>query len=534
MYEEEPGELLLNSVNQERKLCGILAKLPSSRNVLTKQYLIGKGREDISWRDAVQLDWVSVEDGSHILTVGIGPLICIFSPVAEDTAQHNIAVMKERDQTNMKRRKLVRKSSTISQMPLKKLIRWICLRTVQLESADGLPPLPRTLSWVRHGIMVVCIDSEMRVYSQWDLTGSKEDISDSSARKPAILNSASRTTASAEGEDEKSTSGALSQNVKDMRRITSVPILHVSPSVSALDLLRKGFKDAGGNAPGVKKKKPSSTSAAKKLDLKEMFGKEMAEQFGDSVLNLITNQGLFEATRSALPLLPQYHPRLLIELLKAGKSRRAKAILIHLLNSIRPYSAASRAVGRRRSSSAAYTALPVDISALSEEAETEYVDIDAISPLPLYVLFSADVDPALSMSRSYNESSKDTPDSGSEDLLNRLNDNSTAVKYRDSPDGLILKLDLENNSKPKVSTDGFTSSHARLLSSILTHVHLPAFNRPSAVQSVGPDSRGYAADSTTESVDDCGLKFLMALRLYEYLLRCLPANQRMSLKSKGL
>lgn len=41
------------------------------------------------------------------------------------------------------------------------------LRKIDLTTADGLPPLPMQISWVRDGILVVGMDSEMHVYSQW-------------------------------------------------------------------------------------------------------------------------------------------------------------------------------------------------------------------------------------------------------------------------------------------------------------------------------------------------------------------------------
>lgn len=46
-------------------------------------------------------------------------------------------------------------------------IRWMKLRKIELSTADGLPPLPMQISWVRDGILVVAMDSEMHVYSQW-------------------------------------------------------------------------------------------------------------------------------------------------------------------------------------------------------------------------------------------------------------------------------------------------------------------------------------------------------------------------------
>lgn len=45
--------------------------------------------------------------------------------------------------------------------------------------------------------------------------------------------------------------------------------------------------------------------------------------------------GLFEASRIACPVLPQYHPKQLMELLNSGKIRWVKAILAHLVRSVR-------------------------------------------------------------------------------------------------------------------------------------------------------------------------------------------------------
>ena len=46
---------------------------------------------------------------------------------------------------------------------------------------------------------------------------------------------------------------------------------------------------------------------------------------------------------------------------------------------------------------------------------------------------------------------------------------------------------------------------------------------------------GYASvGSGAETVDECGLRFLMAMKQHEYLTMCLPMKQRATLKSKGL
>lgn len=52
--------------------------------------------------------------------------------------------------------------------------RWMRLERLGLETADGLAPLPMQVSWVRDGILVVGMDNEMHVYTQWHVPGELE------------------------------------------------------------------------------------------------------------------------------------------------------------------------------------------------------------------------------------------------------------------------------------------------------------------------------------------------------------------------
>lgn len=58
--------------------------------------------------------------------------------------------------------------------------------------------------------------------------------------------------------------------------------------------------------------------------------------------------------------------------------------------------------------------------------------------------------------------------------------------------------------------------------------------QPAIMSSMGDTSAsGYANAATgMETVDECGLRFLMAKKQHEYLLRCLPLKQRRQLRSK--
>ena len=46
-------------------------------------------------------------------------------------------------------------------------LRWVQVRCIELQTHDGMAPFPKHLSWVRNGILVVGLDNEMQIYSQW-------------------------------------------------------------------------------------------------------------------------------------------------------------------------------------------------------------------------------------------------------------------------------------------------------------------------------------------------------------------------------
>lgn len=118
----------------------------------------------LTQKHIVQLDWVSNEDGSHILTVACGSKIMLYTPLSTDLAQANVKAMKESISSY---RPILRKASSLAQPLFVDDFKWMSLRKIELHTADGLPALPMHISWVRDGILVVGMDSEMHVYSQW-------------------------------------------------------------------------------------------------------------------------------------------------------------------------------------------------------------------------------------------------------------------------------------------------------------------------------------------------------------------------------
>ena len=126
--------------------------------------------------------------------------------------------------------------------------------------------------------------------------------------------------------------------------------------------------------------------------------------------------GLFEAAHIACPVLPQYHPKQLMELLNSGKIRWVKAILGHLVRCIgggdrsrtksgsgsfaEDGSRSPRSWSRSRTLSVSMggsgALSPGDpmprssVSGIPEEVTLDYTEINSIPPLPLWTLLAAD------------------------------------------------------------------------------------------------------------------------------------------------
>lgn len=94
----------------------------------------------------VHLDWVSREDGSHVLTVGLGSKLYMYGMLSGKPPDLGLSDCSKEQSCS----------------------RLVLLRVVDLvSSVEGSLPIPVSLSWVRDGILVVGMDCEMHVYSQW-------------------------------------------------------------------------------------------------------------------------------------------------------------------------------------------------------------------------------------------------------------------------------------------------------------------------------------------------------------------------------
>ena len=311
--------------------------------------------------------------------------------------------------------------------------------------------------------------------------------------------------------------------------------------------------------------------------------------------------GLFEAAHIACPVLPQYHPKQLMELLNSGKIRWVKAILGHLVRCIgggersrtksgsgsfaEDGSRSPRSWSRSRTLSVSMgggsgALSPGDsgprasVSGMPEEVHLDYTEINSIPPLPLWTLLAADKESGNKGSAAgggggATAGKKDDKEYDSlfggesheeDDNLENL------LEVDDDFDGSRAKRRRRPTSEKQQGLSYFGPRQARILSKLLTHAHLPgltsldqmhllaladtvascqldladrfaidAAKRQMAKETDSSASEAAASgEASPETLDDCGLRFLLAMKHYTYLNRCLPMAQRKLLQKQGL
>ncbi|KAM6201363.1 dmX-like protein 2 isoform 5-T5 [Rhynchocyon petersi] len=429
----------------------------------------------------VHLDWVSKEDGSHILTVGVGANIFMYGRLS--------GIVTE--QTNSK------DGVAVITLPLGGSIkqgvrsRWVLLRAIDLvSSVDGTPSLPVSLSWVRDGILVVGMDCEMHVYAQWKHAVKFGDIE----------------TGSPDAEE------------------------------TAIQDHHSAFK--------------SSMLARKSI----VEGTAMADDVFCSP-TVIQDGGLFEAAHVLSPTLPQYHPTQLLELMDLGKVRRAKAILSHLVKCIAGEVAIVRDTdageGTKRHLSRTISvsgSTAKDTVTIGKDGTRDYTEIDSIPPLPLHALLAADQDTtyriseeSTKMPQSYEDHTKSQSDDQYSELF-QIQDITT--------DDIDLEPEKRENKSKVINLSQygpayFGQEHARVLSSHLMHSSLPGLTRLEqmflvaladtvATTSTEIDENRDKSYSGGDTLDECGLRYLLAMRLHTCLLTSLPPLYRVQLLHQGV
>jgi hypothetical protein len=306
--------------------------------------------------------------------------------------------------------------------------------------------------------------------------------------------------------------------------------------------------------------------------------------------------GLFEAAHIASPVLPQYHPRQLMELLNSGKIRWVKAILGHLVRCIggggggasdrnkansgssfnEDGSKSPRGWARSRTLSVSYPSGGAlspgsenprgSTSGIPEEVTLDYTEINSIPPLPLWTLLAADKETAGS---GIKKSGRGTSPGAAAAVKEQGYDDLFGVEEEDDDLDDLLGDDMSgrkrhpSSAKEKQGLSYFGPRQARILSQLLTHAHLPGltsldqmhllavadtvascqldladrFAIDAAKKQIAKETSTAdpnSGEATAGSLDDCGLRFLLAMKHFSYLQRCLPMAQRMQLQKQGL
>ncbi|KAL7392290.1 hypothetical protein ABVT39_022451 [Epinephelus coioides] len=439
-------------------------------------------------KSLVHLDWVSQEGGSHVLTVGIGTKIYMYGRLIGKPPELGLSSDASRDQS---------------------LSRLVLLRSVDLvSSVEGSLPIPVSLSWVRDGILVVGMDCEMHVYSQWQPPA------------PSKPNAAIA--------QDTDISSSVSSIISAVRQSQEDGLSAAAPTSSL--------------APPKRALTRSMMSLAQKLSGKRT-AYDLPVEMEDS--------GLFEAAHQLFPTLPQYHPVQLLELMDLGKVHRAKAILSHLVkciageivtlkdNTINP----EKRLRSRTISAGGSTARDRKMFSKAEKSTTDYTEISSIPPLPLYALLAADEDTSPKPDKVGSVSGDSGHGSTRADVYDELF-HTPSIADLDPLDDDQEETGNKVIDLSQYSPTYFGPEHAQVLSSHLLHSSLPGLTRMEQMSLMAladtiattstdlTDSQGKSKGG--ETLDECGLKFLLAVRLHTFLSTSLPPAHRAQLLRQGL
>ena len=160
------------------------------------------------------------------------------------------------------------------------------LGQVRILSSDWLTQLILSSDWSRDGVLLCAMENELAVYSQWREENTAADTE------------------------------------TDNRRLKDEDLLNLAQESQLRNITSGGKLASGANMKYL-------SEAEDKARETQMVTED----------DLMPDVGLFEASHLACPVLPQYHPKQLMELLNSGKIRWVKAILSHLVKNISPSNA---------------------------------------------------------------------------------------------------------------------------------------------------------------------------------------------------
>lgn len=289
---------------------------------------------------------------------------------------------------------------------------------------------------------------------------------------------------------------------------------------------------------------------------------------------------------SVINLMPQYHPKQLIELLAFGKLQRVKAILNHLVDYLlsldsnpdsddklvnpAPWSRRSRTLSIVGNSSSFHDSFDIDNPTSTiqqqviEEIELDYIEVKSIKPLPLYQLLEADSEKPNTGDSVKSNAKQEFSVQDYENFMpirSQVDETLDEILGQSAIDTLNRQKSLRRKSQSpeEASLTIFNPRKAKQLTRSLTHAHLPGLTNidqmhllavadavalfdasPNDYENYDEDAYENANDAcistniAIDSLDDRGLRFLTAMGQYVYLTRCLPMKQRNELQASGI
>nr|CDS22208.1 dmX protein 1 [Echinococcus granulosus] len=419
---------------------------------------------------SIQLDWVKTEDGgSMLLSFLCNQTLLIFSAQCFDVIAATRAPHLHTSSTLL---------TSLGEVGL----RWNCLRQVDLLVDTSKSPI-FPLLWLPNGLLMFHHSCHIYLFSQWPSNDSVIEANQIPTQSQQVKNGKSVDPSLLSSSDAaKMAFGSMSAT-----RLKSVySNLHLTTirSRSALQSFQTGRK---------------------------------SEHFNHTFFNGL---GLFEAAQLSNPILPQFHPRQLLEWMNLGRFRLVQALLVHLtrclsavdvvcgLDAARPKTTVNNSSRhqRTRSISLAISGGIIDASLETSSLTTPSSSPELeIPPLPLHILLALD---SLSFQHLVANSSNTTFDnfaplsenSGSllnEDLATELNDEETSVQIDGGSDTAqrgSWRVSLEtlgylsnglpsnplwdlNNHQTLASLLKFDNQEARILSDLLSRYRLPGLSR---------------------------------------------------------
>ncbi|KAL5105767.1 DmX-like protein 1 [Taenia crassiceps] len=437
---------------------------------MTSSEIFSSPQADFSWMQSVHLDWVKTEDGgSMLLSFLCNQTLFIFSAQCFDV----IAATRTPHHT----------SSTLLTSLGEVGLRWNCLRQVDLVDTSKSPIFP--LLWLPNGLLMFHHSSHIYLFSQWPSNDS------------LIETNQTATESHQQAQNGESADPSL-----------------LNPS----DTVETPFGSMGATRLKSAYSSLHLTTMRSRPVLQPLQSAEKRKQLNNTFFNGL---GLFEAAQLSNPILPQFHPRQLLEWMNLGRLRFVQALLVHLTRCLSavdvvcgfdPSSPKATVDSSGRHQRARSISLVISGGIIDTSLETSPPSAPSsspeleIPPLPLYILLALD---SLSFQHlAANSSSNTTFDNfGSlnensssllnEDLALELNDEETKVQIvvrGGTAQGDSWRMSLEtlgylsngllanplwdpNNHEALVSLLKFGNQEARMLSDLLSRYRLPGLSR---------------------------------------------------------